>query len=494
MYYGRKKVIIIAIVVVVLLVLLIIGGLFAFLFTDLFKSNETLFSKYAGQAIESMNYSNIELQNSLKAKQEKPYVLNGELSFNVEGNRNQDLNKLNNISATINANVNNLEEKTYAKVSLMNQNENIFNLEYANTDNIYAVKSDEIVTAFVGVRNDNLKVLAQKLGMTDTSNIPNIIQISNALDLLSLSDEEKQHIINTYLPVIMENIPKGNYSKQSNIPVSKDGIEYNTTSYRLDLSSEELANIVVKVLEEIKQDSITLNLIATKSKMLNLSEDYTQVNNLSKTIDKIINDINNSEKLPQDGLSITIYAEAGNTVLTEVIIKNYAKITLYGNKQNQYNLYMKIENLSVEDNYGTIEIQINENNIDDISNLQISINKDDEIKLEVTLSNSSSMSTEKIETNLNIVYTNNENILTISYKGDSTFVEEDEQQIVKLDNTNCAILNDYPTDQLQYIIQLITNQVINVYNVKAQILGFQPIVQTQQVENINENEVHEENI
>ena len=41
----------------------------------------------------------------------------------------------------------------------------------------------------------------------------------------------------------------------------------------------------------------------------------------------------------------------------------------------------------------------------------------------------------------------------------------------QLDNTNCAILNDYPTDDLNNLIQALMQQIIVVYANKAQTLG-----------------------
>ena len=55
MYNGRKKIIIIM-VIILLIVLLAIGGVFAYITTDLFKSNQTLFFKYMGQTLESIKY------------------------------------------------------------------------------------------------------------------------------------------------------------------------------------------------------------------------------------------------------------------------------------------------------------------------------------------------------------------------------------------------------------------------------------------------------
>ena len=54
MYNGTKKKIIIITTIIILVVILAVGGVFAYITTDLFKSNQTLFFKYLGQALEDI--------------------------------------------------------------------------------------------------------------------------------------------------------------------------------------------------------------------------------------------------------------------------------------------------------------------------------------------------------------------------------------------------------------------------------------------------------
>ena len=114
----------------------------------------------------------------------------------------------------IEAKVNNPEEKAYAKANLNYQNENLFSLEYVNSNNIYALKSDEIVTAFLGVENSNLKVLAQKLGIIDTKTIPDEIKHKrfDKLKLLVESQikENNDKYIGTIQRVLVEGKSKNN--------------------------------------------------------------------------------------------------------------------------------------------------------------------------------------------------------------------------------------------------------------------------------------------
>lgn len=471
MYYGKKKGIIIVIVIIILLIVIAVGGVMLYLFTDLFKSNQTLFLKYIDQTIQGMKYeTNDQTKDIIEAQKENPYQIKGTLNFDYDGSENKQAEILKQIKVELETNANGQEEKTYTKASVLYQNQNLFNLEYANSNNIYALKSDEIVTAFIGVRNENLKVLAQKLGMQDNSNIPDSITPIDYEDLLNISEEEKQHISDTYLPVIVNNIEKSKYSKQSNIPITKEGVEYNTTAYRLDLTSEDIANISVKLLETLKQDSITLNFIATKAKILNLPEEYTQVNNLTKQIDEQIKKIEDSEKSPENGVSIVVYEEKGQTVLTEIIIKNNVKFTLYASNTNQKNsIYVMAENLSTSNDYNTVEMQVTQTKTAKQTNTEILVNKDNDKGLEIYLTNEGLSSDEKVTTTCEINYNDGNDKYIANYEQEINFNEENE--IISLDNTNCAILNDYPTDQLSLLIVLIDQQIQNVMNQKMQAVG-----------------------
>lgn len=471
MYYGKKKGIIIAIVIIILLIVIAVGGVMLYLFTDLFKSNQTLFLKYIDQTIQGMKYeTNDQTKDIIEAQKENPYQIKGTLNFDYDGSENKQAEILKQIKVELETNANGQEEKTYTKASALYQNQNLFNLEYANSNNIYALKSDEIVTAFIGVRNENLKVLAQKLGMQDNSNIPDSITPIDYEDLLNISEEEKQHISDTYLPVIVNNIEKSKYSKQSNIPITKEGVEYNTTAYRVDLTSEDIANISVKLLETLKQDSITLNFIATKAKILNLPEKYTQVNNLTKQIDEQIKKIEDSEKSPENGVSIVVYEEKGQTVLTEIIVKNNVKFTLYTSNTNQKNsIYVMAENLSTSNNYNTVEMQVTQTKTAKQTNTEILVNKDNDKGLEIYLTNEGLPSDEKVTTTCEINYNDGNDKYIANYEQEINFNEENE--IISLDNTNCAILNDYPTDQLSLLIVLIDQQIQNVMNQKMQVVG-----------------------
>ena len=292
---GKKKGMIIASIIFILIIGFVIGGVVAYFTTDLFKSNQTLFYKYIGQAIDDLKYvENTQLSQIEELKEKKPYTIEGILNCeleNIEANHNSNL--LKDIKIGVEAKVDKTEEKAYAKTRIIHKNKDLFTLEYANDNNVYALKSDEIVTAFLGVENENLKGLAQKLGVTDNSIIPDSIKPIAISQILLITEQEKQHIQETYLPVLKDNINKQNFSKQKKVEVNKESVQYNTTAYQLNLNAQEVKQIKIALLQTLKQDSITLNLITTKAKLLGLDENYTQINNLTNEIEKQINAINN---------------------------------------------------------------------------------------------------------------------------------------------------------------------------------------------------------
>lgn len=478
MYNGRKKIIIIMLIIILILVLAI-GGVFAYLTTDLFKSNQNLFLKYMGQTLESIKYvENTQLSGIEALKEEKPYTIKGNFKFEI-GEENTDLNAniLSRLGVNIEANVNKSEEKAYAKANLTNNNQNLFTLEYANSNNIYALKSDEIATAYLGIENDNLKVLAQKLGIYDTSDIPNSIKPININEILTITDEEKMHITETYLPILTQNINKNNFSKESNIAVTKENVTYNATGYSLNLNSEELKQVEIALLQALKEDSITLNILTTKAKLLGLDEKYTQINNLTNEIEKQIKTINNSNTALENGLSIVVYVDKQEVILTEIIFRNDIKYTIYGTtNENANKRYVLIEalngsTLSSNIENKKIEITLNEtkNNIESVYN--VLINVDDNTEINIYLTNTGAASENSLNTTCEVNVSQGDLTSTIMYEQEMKF-EEKINNIIELSRNNCGVFNDYTTEQLQALIQSIKQRIETIVKEKKQAIGW----------------------
>lgn len=474
MHYGMKRAIIIASIVIGILLILGIGGTILYLKTDIFKSNQSLFFKYIEQAAKGIEYTqNANMISNINRMKEEPFTLVGNLSYETDEKNNPTKNALKNMKFAVEAKVDNSKKKAYGVGTLKSNNQDLFKLEYANTNNIYALKSDEVVTAFVGIENQNLKVLAQKLGITNTSNIQNsVAPILNLGETLNLTEDEKSHIYETYMPVLEQNIEKSNFTKNKDIAISRDGVVYNTIGYRLELSASELKQIEIKLLQALKEDSITLNLITTKAKTFNLEEKYTQINTLVQEIDSLINRINNESTNSQDGIIITVYVENGKVVTTEIIYKNEIKYTIYGQKENNTNsYYILIENLSATEEYNKIEIKTEETSSNNASTLSVLININNKKGIEVYLENVNDNEENILKTNCEVTINEEDNKNSIlSYEQEIVF-KESITDIINIDRNSCAVLNDYPTEQLQVLVKSLVQRVQELINQKAQAVG-----------------------
>lgn len=484
MYYGKKKAIIITVIIIILVILLAAGGIFAYFFTDLFKSNQTLFYQYMGQALEPLNVQKTaQLKDIENLKQQKPYTIEGTLSVDYtaeeQNARTERLeNVLPNLKASVTGKVDPLESLNNTNIKLEYGNVQLFNLDYAANDTVYGLKSDEVVTAYVGIRNENLKAFMQKLlGTQNKVNIADSIPPVDIYNLFALTSEEEQHIQDTYLPVLQQNISKEHYTKQTDLTIQKEGVDYVTTAYRLDLTNAEFYTVISRLLETLKQDSITLNLIATKAKAVGLGEDYTNVNQLGNTIDTWIKACEQKAQNNTESFSFVVYAYQGETVLTEVIVKNQVKMSVDYKKENDTEkLKLMIENLSTEDDYNQIQIDISQTSTALQSMKTIAINVDDETLMDITMNTNGVASQNNLKSNYEYTITQNGETTTISYEEETNFVDE-VTDMIKIDNTNCAILNDYGTDQLTQLTTALIERIAYLLNQKIEMIGLTAYIQ-----------------
>lgn len=462
MYYGRKKGIIIAIIVIAIILVVGIGGTCLYMFTDLFKSNEKLFWKYMSKETEKLEITpNLQMQEIEKKKQETPYITNAKVELSSTNNEiNNNLQKIKLVSEGKTDKSNNY---AYSENKLEYSNSTIFNLKYIHDEDIYALKSDEIVNAYVGVRNKNLNVLMQKIGITSNINIPDEIVPIDYLKVINLTEEEKAHINETYTNIIMENITKDCYSRQTEAVVEKDGVSYTTTSYRLDLSSDLISNIVLNILDTLKTDSVTLNLLSTKASDLGLAEEYTTVDGIISCIDNIIDNLENINFVDT---SFVVYSYKGETIATEVLLKNTSKITIYTDNI----IKIEYENFEEDSEFNVMDIEITRNNATTQSSLNINVNVDDKTEVTLDISNTGSLADGTLDTTITATIMQDNETYEMTYTGTTEFVN-DLENIEELNETNCAILNDYSQQDLNTLMQALMNQIITVFNQKAQIIG-----------------------
>ena len=472
MYYGRKKSIIILVILIILIILLGAGGFaVAYFTTDLFKPNDVMFFKYLGQSIEDLQFTdNLQISSIEQLQKQMPYTVDGSVGVTVEGATSYGLNALNNTKIVYNGKVDPVNEKVYAKADLKSNNENVFSIEYANSNNIFALKSDEIVTAFIGIENKDINLMSQKMGLP-VQDGPDEIGNQDIGNAIKFTDAEKNHILELFANVVKENVPSSAFTKESNIATKRDGITYDTTGYRLNLTYDQLRKLEVALLNATRQDNVTLNIIATKASQLGLGEEYTDVTNLSGKLNEMIGKIQSSTKIGDD-LSIIVYVSNGEVITTEIIQKNVAKYTISCEKSDTgVKRDLLIENLDIDAKYNTLNITMTDNNTATLSYINLTVTIDDEKTFNFSINNEGSAAQEYLNSTIDASYSENGGS-TIAFNATQKlqFVEE-LTDIIELNRNNCGVLNDYTDEQVQTLITSIINRAQEVFNEKIQKLG-----------------------
>ena len=113
--------------------------------------------------------------------------------------------------------------------------------------------------------------------------------------------------------------------------ITVDGEFYNVTSYTLKLSPKESANIQDALYSKITQDSIMMDFITSRCKLLNLNDELTDINSLNLKMREKIESFKTNPELAEN-IEITV---------SEYKQKNIQTIIKINEKNGQVNLKIK---------------------------------------------------------------------------------------------------------------------------------------------------------
>lgn len=435
--------------IIILIVILILGagaaGGYLYFYTDLFKKPQELFWKYLSQEKELLKiFENEYDAQQTEAWKNSSYVSSGSLTTLIQKGTEKK-----NINVTTATRHDNTTGRTYAEANLKNGQDSILTFSYINSGNVYAIKCEDILKYYIGIRNENLNELINKL--SDGITLPEgllgeKIEIKNEKIITA---EEQQQLLNTYLNIVKQNISEENYSK------SKSN---NVNTYTLKLEMDNIKQILSNCLENAKTDTTILNTI--KESNLLTETDFAQLISILK--ESINNNNSNIQTV------ITVYEKDGNTIKTDIIIsvKDELGATL------QY--VVTINNISTQQELKAEVLLGKTDKTDATSENMISSTKIEVSKIieESTITNkykimpnvSKQNETYSIEskigklvngsaTNTFITTINDENsTIKATYNKNINKVEQVEE-IMELKNNNTIIINNYSKEQLKPFVE-----------------------------------------
>lgn len=187
-------------------------------------------------------------------------------------------------------------------------------------------------------------------------------------------------------------------------------------------------------------------------KMLNLSDEYSQINYISSKFSNIANNINSLDTSDDELLEIIVYAEKNELVQTSIKIKQEKLIKIVNDKENnKINIKQEILKENLKDKFKL--------SISDVLNKILSQIEEIEISNETKNENN-------IITNIDVLCKNN---ITLTYNSNLQVTENIEESN-DYDNSKKLVLNDLSKEQLKNLYNILSKNILSIYQDKKAII------------------------
>lgn len=468
----RKKRILIIVIISVLILSIILGGVYAYLYfkTDILKSNKELFYKYIAKNENIIQVIDTKWMNEYEDKvMTTPYNNSGEITINVSNEKNESqLNTmLNNIKLNFSGSTDLLENKSYQDIKLLYSDENkeLFDVKFLKEDQLYGVKSDEILIKYLSVKNEDIKQLYNRLGIEDKNKIANKLEKYDLNKIINIPEERKLELQQKYMDVLNSHIPASSFEKEKDVSVTVDNEVYVANKYSVKLTGDEYINIKIKLLEALLNDNTTLNEII---KILQKDDGYITV--LKTEIQEAIENIKREPSNSEIAVQIAVYEKYGNLLKTEYITDT-ENITIEnknsGNIQNVKIVKTATSKGVIVDTY-SITRNSNENSNSLVFNVNSTENGRQASEISVEIKNEGNIESNKIDTSININVNNDLGKSKIEYINKKEFNAQTEIENL---SENTVTLNNTTIEYNKNLIQAIKDRILTIYSERANSVG-----------------------
>lgn len=454
----RNLIIIFSVIVLACAIILVLYNT-----TDIFRTKRGAFFRYFEQIPEAFEI--LETSDGYKTyqntKESMPYITSGEMTI-TESNNIADASILNKIRLTLNGKTDNKSEKSNTRVTVNSENTELFNMTIARNKKLYGFYAPQIADGYIVVRNEKLNELADKIDFEYAENVPEQIMPLNIEKILEIKNNEKNSIAK-YIRMINNQAPDTAYTKNDNEKIEIEGQTYQTTSYSLKLNSEQNSNLQISILEEMTKDSIMMNFITSKCRLLNLKQDFTDINTLNSKMKERIELLKNNPSMAGE-IVITVYENWQKNIQTKIEYNN--KIITLSHIQNDDDNYVI---LKIEDENKITTVKLEKNTDGYIVKIQ---NEENDIikSAEFIYSLTGTVSENNIQNHLTIKLVDDIKRITFEYNDNISFTN-DIGTLEEMQDDKVAVINDYDADYLKEFVNLVKKQINTVYINQAASIG-----------------------
>lgn len=423
------------ILLIVFILAIVIGiGVFLFAKTDLFKSNGEIFFEYLSQSVEEtgeiLNPKIIETYTSIKNKEKYEIETTLDIEYSEGGEMSNPFNEVSIITLT--------QKDTnydYSDFKLLFGDQNVIELEGIQDNTIVGIRFSNLLSRFVSIDMDKELQIAE--GDNNEEKVSNleesIIETKNAIADL-ISNDNKEYLKNKYLNIIVNTLKTANFSKQSNSTITVDSEQKKVDMYVAEISSNNMQNLMLEILREIKSEEKFSNI-------------YNKYPALENHLENLIRKIEVSE-IPVT--KVIAYKKGSQAVGIEIDYGSKQIISYINNKENSIQVQYNALNSEVQKTIVVKTVQTTDASQKNYTTT-IKYANGEEIK-ECKIS----ANTNENNMNYNIEYKKGIQKLVINLTS-SIFDEISEK--VKLDSGNNLVLNDLDTTSLSNTIGVLVTQV-----------------------------------
>ena len=442
--YNIKLIIIISIMCV-----LIITGLILFFKTDFFRTKRSAFLRYFQETPKAVSILETDVFKEYNdAKKNTPYIRKAEIKIQSSANV-ADSTILDKLRFYINQKTDYQNEKSSSEIIITDEGSELEKISLVKNKDIYGFFCSDVASGYISVKNEGLKRMAANTEISDATYIPDKINELNFEKIIEITKVEKNHI-SECMNIIKNNVPTNAYGKEGQKKIKVNDNSYTTGAYTLSLDENSNANLQIDLLNKISQDSILMDYITSKFKLLNFNEEYTTINSLNELMKKRIE---NLKKNPNDAqkLTITVYEYRQKNLRTEIINGNNTIVIDHLQEGNTEISSIKINDISVTLKYD--------------GNKYILTYKDESENgrmIKIEYNQTGTIEDNDIKNYMTINYTSGIKSITYDYKDQVNFTNNI-GAIDDFENSRVAVLNEYSDDQIKQFVKNLKNKINDVY-------------------------------
>ena len=431
----NKKSAVIAVIIIILIILIAISLSILYFFTDTFKTKKEIYSKNFMSFFAQNEQNGSKLTEYFNKKATSAHTNNGSLKTNIElsSDEYQDYIKpVNDMKIVFSGSTNPSQKQTEQNIEIQYSDDIVFPINYLRDNDLYGLQNEYISNKYIAIENNNLKKFFEKLGLTNTEELPDKIEITNQNQDISYTEEEIKSLQEKYSPLL-------DIITDEKITVEKTD---NITKYTLKTTLQELKDTLVQFLEILKDDDITLN------KINSILEGY-DITIEKEKIEEIIQNIQEQE-IESEDISISINVQNGIPISIDI---ESQEATISLNKESK-----KDE--------ATFSLDITSKTQESDKSTQPSTFS---LKAQYT-----GLATDNISEKYTVSFgTEGEETLKYEYNLENQIAFTDQVQIDNLTSDNAMILNDYSQEQITNLMTAVGNRILEINEDQMQQLGVQ---------------------